>query len=258
MEIINVNTPLKYPAILYPYNWDPTSLGGTIPTFSTGCRPTLPCPHYRTRFGNQIIYGGWGNDSIHGVRGSDAISRAEATVLSFTNNYNMDDSAVKLNAGVLESDWYHPFNPGNVLGWNVGLLVHGNAARAGLQGKFSLFDPTDPRRKVMLNGDGTLCKLAPMNTACLPWILDFDPTEGPLDNKWNPGTAYASIPTHVSGDDAIFGDLGNSWIVTGPSRSRAYGGWGEDHVDLRRTPRDNCGPHDAAPPNPAPHCRHIP
>src|SRR5260370_8422500 len=94
MEIINVNTPLKYPAILYPYNWDPTSLGGTIPTFSTGCRPTLPCPHYRTRFGNQIIYGGWGNDSIHVGPGSAAISGARAPVLSVTHNYNIYYRAV--------------------------------------------------------------------------------------------------------------------------------------------------------------------
>jgi Ca2+-binding RTX toxin-like protein len=223
--MINVNGSLQYTALLSPYNWDPS---------------TPQSQQYRTRFGNNIIYGGWGNDSIHGGPGSDAISGGEAPLTAYTNNYDMNGQLIR---AVIESDWAHPFNPGNVLGWNPSA-----STTAGPGNKFALFDPSDPRRKVMLNGDGSLCKLTPSTGCAYAWILDVIPNEGPMDNKWTPGTGHPSV--HATGDDAIFGDLGNSWIVSGPSRSRIYGGWGNDVIDLRANQDVGGGLNNAPVPNP--------
>ena len=33
---------------------------------------------------------------------------------------------------------------------------------------------------------------------------------------------------YTDGDDKIFGDLGNDWLVGGTGRDNIYGGWGND------------------------------
>src|SRR4029077_17018296 len=104
--VINVSLALAYTALLFP----------TPPAVNAP-----PGPQYRTVFENDIVYGGWGDDSIHATMGSDAISGAEApsgataTSRAFTNTYDMN--GVQLNTTPIESDWARPFNPGNVLGF---------------------------------------------------------------------------------------------------------------------------------------------
>jgi Ca2+-binding RTX toxin-like protein len=215
---INVNGALKYTALVYPDVLDPT--GAASPTF-------------RGKWTNNIIYGGFGTDSIHAGPGESAISGAMAPRLAYTNNYSFDGT-VKLNAKPIESDWYHPYNPGNVLGYNPATTL------------FALYDPADPRRKILLNpADGSLDKTM---TGQL-WILDFDPTEGPVNKYWSNGTAYPPSPTQ--GNDAIFGDIGNKWIVSGPGRMRVYDGWGDDVGDIRSTLDQNGGLNDGPVPNPS-------
>ena len=70
---------------------------------------------------NDIIYGGLGNDAIHGGAGDDAISGAEALAGRVHEQLRDDktDSATKLNATLIESDYSHPCNPGNVLGYSA-------------------------------------------------------------------------------------------------------------------------------------------
>jgi Ca2+-binding RTX toxin-like protein len=202
--LINVNAALNYTALIYPV---PPAVNAP------------PGPMFRTKYYNDIVYGGWGDDAIHTTFGSDAVSGAEAPTYAFTNNYDMNGNQVGLP---VESDWYHPYNPGNVLGFNP------------TTGKFALFDQNDRRREVVIDKTtGGLCKAVPGGN-CVPWILSYDPGDMallPVSSKWTFGTAYS--PESTSGDDAIFGDFGNSWILGGQGRSRLYGGWGNSILDLR-------------------------
>src|SRR5262249_6606128 len=151
-------------------------------------------------YANDIIYGGGGNDYIHGGAGDDAISGAEALAgttaanKAFTNNY---DNAGNKIASHLESDFAHPLNPGNPLGYQT---------RGANATKFDLYDANDPLRTILLTATGTLSKTGTGDN----WILNFSETEGPIDNKWIVGqSTYPGVPT--DGDDHIFGDLGNDW-----------------------------------------------
>jgi hypothetical protein len=206
-DVINV-TPttlysgLKYTADLTPQNLQPS-------------QPTPPDPLFRPLYANDIIYGGWGNDSMHAGAGDDAISGAEAPVLSFTNSY--DNAGAKI-ASHLQSDFHHPFNPGNPLGYQTGGV---NVT------KFDLYDANDPLREILLNPDGTLDKTLPGDE----WILNFVKTEGPLDAKWFLGqSVYPAVAT--DGDDHIFADLGNDWVVGGTGRDVMFSGWGDDLINL--------------------------
>ncbi|HEY5224284.1 MAG TPA: hypothetical protein VIJ18_14705 [Microbacteriaceae bacterium] len=259
--VINVNGALNYTVVLWPYNWDPTANGS--PSFATGCKQNAICAHYQPRFGHNIIYGGWGGGVIHAGPGQSAVSGAEAPELGYADNFDMSGNAI--NATPYETDWYHPFNPGNPMGWHpLADNGNGNAARALMAGKASYFDPEDPRREIFLNavvsntalasGFNPLdCKWAPGQTpaaaGCLPWFLTFDPTDAgmPLDTTWYPGTGDPQMPT--TGDKAIFGDLGNDWIVAGMGRVRVYGGWGNDVIDVRASTQEDGGLNDGPVPN---------
>jgi len=79
--------------------------------------------------------------------------------------------------------------------------------------------------------------------------MTFDPTalNMPLDTSWNPGTGDPQMP--VTGDKAIFGDLGNDYIVAGMGRVRVFGGWGFDLIDLRASTFEDNGLNDGPVPN---------
>jgi len=126
---INVDGMLTYTAGLTPDNLD-----------SNHASPNVL---FRPKYANDIIYGGLGNDSIHGGAGDDAISGAEALAVSYTTNY--DANGVQIGT-VTESDFYHPFNPANPLGYNPTTT------------KFALYDAADPLRKILLTSSGTLSK----------------------------------------------------------------------------------------------------
>jgi hypothetical protein len=128
-------------------------------------------------------------------------------VVSYVTNYNQ--AGVKIG-GVIRSDYTHPVNPGNVLGYNPTTTM------------FALYDANDPLRKILLNPDGTLSKTG----TGLEWALNFDDTEGPVDTHWIIGSSYTGVPT--DGDDVIFGDLGSDWMVGGTGRDTMWGGWGDD------------------------------
>ncbi len=202
--ILNKAGVLKYTADLTPDNLDPAHVA-----------PYTLMP--RATFANDVIYGGFGDDSIHGGAGEDALSGAEAPGLAYTNNYTV--SGVLVGTPV-ESDWSHPYNPGNALGY---IPTGPNAT------KFALYDSAKDEglRKILLTGAGALSKTG----SGLEWLLNFDDTEGPLDTKWAPGNGgYPAKPT--DGDDRLFGDLGHDWIVGGTGRDSAWGGWGDDLMNL--------------------------
>ncbi|MDA8073267.1 MAG: hypothetical protein M0Z82_17130, partial [Actinomycetota bacterium] len=266
--MINVTGSLKYTAYMWPYSVNPTT-SFTNPTWADGCKTNAACPPYWDRYGHNIIYGGWGSDSIHGGPGDSAISGAEAPTYAFTDNFSntctftataktgescTTTDVHQLNTAAIRSDWYHPFNPGNVLGWTTPTTHHGPNPP---DGKFKMFTGTDPRRKVMLTSTGALCKwgtgyTAPTRTkaGCLPWIMDYTPADlaaEPVNATWANGT-YG--PTPWSGTDVIFGDLGNDWIMGGQGRTQVFGGFGNDLIDLRATLTVDGGLNDGPVPNP--------
>jgi Ca2+-binding RTX toxin-like protein len=198
VAITNVAGALKYTVDLTPYSVDPANAAPTT---------VMPRPLYA----NDIIYGGQGNDTLHGGAGEDAISGAEAPALSYVTNYTQAD--VKIG-GVIRSDYVHPVNPGNVLGYNPTTT------------KFALYDADDPLRKILLTSTGLLSKTG----TGLEWALNFNDAEGPIDTHWIAGSSYVGVPT--DGDDVIFGDLGSDWMVGGTGRDTIWSGWGDDLANL--------------------------
>ena len=165
----------------------------------------------RALYANDIIYGGLGNDALHGGAGEDAISGAEAPMVSYVTNYTQAGAPIGVP---IRSDYAHPINPGNVLGYNPTTT------------KFALYDADDPLRKILLTSTGTLSKTG----SGLEWALNFNENEGPLDAHWTAGSSYTPVAT--DGDDVIFGDLGHDWMVGGTGRDTVWGGWGDDLVNI--------------------------
>lgn len=245
--VINVTGALKYTSYMWPFSWDPTT-SLTNPTWANGCKTNTACPPYWSRYGHDIIYGGWGSDSIFGGPGDSAISGAEAPTVSYTDNFSNTCKftaaaktgetctatyVVQLNKKAIESDWYHPFNPGNVLGYTTPKKKHGPNPTTG---KFKMFTGTNPRRKVMLKTTGALCTPTTTTSCTLPWIMDYTPKDikaEPTNSFWSTGTSYGATPW--SGTDIIFGDLGDDWIMGGQGRAQVFGGFGNDLIDLRAT-----------------------
>ena len=77
------------------------------------------------------------------------------------------------------------------------------------------------------------------------WLLNFDYTEGPLDQRWYVGSAYPAVPT--DGNDMIFGDLQNDWVVGGTGRDIAFLGWGDDQANMDDRLNTDNGLNDVAP-----------
>jgi hypothetical protein len=207
--IINVAGQLKSTVDLEPFSEDVT-WNATTPIWNGG----RTSPHQS----DDIIFGGLGNTTIHGGSGDDAISGGEALPYSFVET----TSGGFTPSGIAESDWYHPYNPHNPLLFNPddpNRFKPGSPDPkpiVGRVGQFYLYDEFDPRRKILLNPDGTANKTG----TGLPWFLDLDGGDRP-----------GGVTT--DGNKAIFGDLGNNWIVSGIGTNDAYGGFGNDLIDVR-------------------------
>ena len=150
------------------------------------------------------------------------MSGAEAPVQSYANNYDANGNLLQAD---IRTDWNHPFNPGNVLGYSPTLTYQAQ------------YNPNDPLRKILLTpGTGALYAgtidtsteaLSENKTGSyLDWFLNFDSTDGPLDTQWFVGSAYPAVPT--DGNDHLFGDTGNDWLVGGTGRDSLFGGMGND------------------------------
>jgi Ca2+-binding RTX toxin-like protein len=200
--------------------------------------------------GNDIIYGGLGNDSIHAGAGDDAISGAEALPDYFSGELNW---LMKLTQnpdneeGLAPEAWFYqiaPYNPGNVL------------QASSVAGQwFRLYNPTDPLRLMLIDEQGNLATEAEFHyTGPLPdaddpfnfdlsqliwhkpgapdarlydFFLNFDPTEGERDTRFPEDLQRVPEGIPSDGDDVIFGNLGNNWIVGGSGRDHIWGGWGD-------------------------------
>src|SRR5690606_26278019 len=78
-------------------------------------------------------------------------------------------------------------------------------------GEFAAYDEYNPLKKVyvVLNAQGRYVFAERTDPGAMQFILNF-------------------IDTEDDADDALFGDLGNDWIVGGRGRDHLYGGWGDD------------------------------
>jgi Ca2+-binding RTX toxin-like protein len=174
------------------------------------------------RNADDIIFGGLGNDFLHGGSGDDAISGAEALVTSWAATY---DPVTHQATGFVQIDYTHPVNPGYVLGFNpVDVDArHTNPTRSG---EFALYDEYDPLRRIVLGNGGA-------------FFLDFDPVEAAAP------AAAQDASKKSDGDDRIFGDLGNDWLVGGTGRDDMFGGFGNDLLNADDDPHTNGGANTA-------------
>ncbi|MFL6035274.1 MAG: Calx-beta domain-containing protein, partial [Gaiellaceae bacterium] len=236
--IINPEGSLRYTVDLLADNLDPAGL----------TTPSAANPSYRPPLGvaNDVIYGGFGSDSIHGGAGDDAISGAEAPNEAYTNNYDQNGLLVQADQ---RSDFFHPYNAGNVLGYNP---VTSDPRFS----MFALFDPTNALRETLLTpGTGALYTGAidPNQQTVAGvyhnWLLNFDSNEGPVDTQWVVGSTYAGVPT--DGNDMLFGDLQNDWVVGGSGRDVGFLGWGDDVGNFDDKLSTNNGQNDLVDTNPS-------
>jgi hypothetical protein len=134
--------------------------------------------------------------------------------------------------GLVETDFFHPFNPGDALHFGADTNPwHANGHMAARLGEFLLYDEYDPRRAILFNADGSVWKTGPAPVAN-QYFLNFDASDGRETalgcvQPTNQGCAgFATV--HSDGNDVIFGDLGNDWLVGGTGKDTIWGGWGND------------------------------
>jgi hypothetical protein len=196
---INVAGQLKTTVDLEPFSED-TTFNGTAPEWQGG----FTAPNQS----DDIIFAGTGNATVHGGSGDDAISGGQALPVSYLQT---EDHYSGNLTGIAESDWYHPYNPGDALRFNpIDPSGTHSPKEVGRTGQFALYNEFDPRRKILLNADGT----ASTTGTGLPWLLDLNAGE-------------------KDGNDVLFGDLGNNWIVAGTGQNDLFGGFGNDLLDAR-------------------------
>jgi Ca2+-binding RTX toxin-like protein len=144
---------------------------------------------YRPSNSDDIIYGGLANDFLHGGAGDDPVSGAKALVESCIGYFEPNNCDP---VGVERSDYMRPFNPGNALAYG------GRYA-----GEFGAYQEVASTVRIVLPGNRL-------------YFSDLDAGEGPAA-----GTNGAGASVYSDGNDRLFGDLGNRWIV---------GGTGKDHA----------------------------
>jgi Ca2+-binding RTX toxin-like protein len=231
--LINVEGELKKTADLVPFSFDPAWIGQD---------DEFPDNEDNTPFADDIVFGGLGGDFLHGGSGDDAISGAEALEAAYVPTFDGNGEAdgildLGYNAFTL-ADPIHPGdsvanpNPGDVLAFNPVDLDGQHLNNRFRAGEFFLYDEYDPRTKIMLNANGGLWKPGDPGIP-VEFLLNFDKTEGIWRASGEvPKATGQQTPTYDEanddGKDAIFGDLGNDWLVGGTGRDNVYGGWGND------------------------------
>jgi Ca2+-binding RTX toxin-like protein len=249
--MINIEHQLKKSADLTPFSVDPTW---------QGTDDEYPDSHHYP-FADDILFGGWGSDWMHGGSGDDAMSGAEALTDAYVTTFTLIDG-VRAPDGIMNlgysaagiADPTHPWqflnidtfgtqNPGDVLAFNpvdVEAWKTQNRLRAG---EFYYYDEYDPLRKIMLTAQGELHKGLPAQGVAHEFLLNFNAGEGIFrpggmtpGNK-NQSVAYGAVLD--DGDDVMFGDNGNDWMVGGTGRDHVYGGWGNDLLNVDDDHRTN-------------------
>jgi hypothetical protein len=110
-------------------------------------------------------------------------------------------SAADVTGAAERPDYMRPFNPGNA-------LVYG--------GRYA-------------DEFGAYREFAPMLPIVVPGnrFSKLDAGQGQVA-----ATNGASASVYSDGNDRLFGDLGDDWIVDGPGKHHAFGGWGDDPINM--------------------------
>ena len=233
------------------------------PDVNAGNQHVANSPLYDANNSDDIIFGGWGSDWIHGGAGDDAISGAEAIgtdpddnraapngtngPLTAASGYTQHFDALGNLVGLEYIDFAHPYNPGDVLHFGADTNPwHANNHNEMRLGEFLLYDEYDPRRAILFNGGQTwgCTSWSPSGHTCTgssdraqfghQFFLNNEDRFGDILLKVcvavdNQGNCLAWKYDQASdGDDAIFGDLGNDWLVGGTGMDTLWGGWGND------------------------------
>jgi hypothetical protein len=109
--------------------------------------------------------------------------------------------AAAVTGAAERSDYKRPFNSGNA-------LAYGNA------GEFAAYQEFAPIVPIVLPGNR-------LN------FSKFDAGEGPLA-----GTNGAGASVYSNINDRLFGDLRDDWILGGPGKYHAFGGLGDDLINM--------------------------
>ncbi|WP_203230655.1 calcium-binding protein [Agromyces humi] len=207
-------------------------------------------PTFDANNSDDIIFGGWGGDWIHGGAGDDAISGAEAIGVGGTSGYAQHFDGDGDPIGLELIDFAHPWNPGDVLHFGADTNAwHSNNHNEIRLGEFLLYDEYDPRRVILFNGDGTVWK-----GGTAPWSRPFFLNNEVLSGNWvtaciavdNQGNCTGTKTNQPSdGDDVLFGDLGNDWSVGGTGQDTLWPGWGNDLSNADDDLTTNGGLNDA-------------
>jgi Ca2+-binding RTX toxin-like protein len=250
IALINVTGQLKKTADLVPFSYDPAWIA-TDDEFVDN--------QDNTPFADDIMFGGLGSDWLHGGSGDDAISGAEALEHAYIPiDFDLQGDPhgiMDLGYGALTLPHVPPnpgdlptggVNPGDVLAFNALDLDGQHLNNRFRAGEFFLYDEYDPLRKILLDDDGNLWKSSAQGTAH-EFLLNFNEAEGVFRAAGDVPKATGQQTSHYEavnddGRDAIFGDLGNDWLVGGTGRDDMYGGWGNDLLNAD----DNQTTHDLA------------
>jgi Ca2+-binding RTX toxin-like protein len=178
--------------------------------------------------GYDIIYGGLGNDFLHGGALDDAISGAEALPIS----------AAQIDGQRVLFYYADPFAEYDAAGGNaLGFEEYKTD-------EFALYDEYDPLRKVMLDEFGDLTK----DGSGTEFLLNFeayltDENGNPIDENGDPVDENHLVKIE-DGNDVIFGDLENDWLVGGTCQDRLFGGYGSDLMNVDDRLDTNDGAND--------------
>ena len=165
------------------------------------------------------------------------LGRRGAPVQSYTNNYDADRRPAY--GADLRSDYCHPFNPGNVLGYNPTTARVPGAVRPE---RPAAQDPADAGTGDARQDDRRAAlELAPQ--------LRLRP-KARSTRIWasRHGVRRPCRPTATT---CIFGDLGNDWIVGGTGRDTLCGGWGNDLLNADDVLNTDGGLNDRPDTNPS-------
>ncbi len=229
--LINKSGELKKAADLVPFSYDNTWMA---------MDDEYPDNEDNTPYADDIIFGGLGSDWLHGASGDDAVSGAEALDQAYVPVL-VDSAEGPVGVDVLDLGYAAVgfsattnTNPGDVLAFNPLDLDGRHLNNRYRAGEFYLYDEYSPRHKILLNDDGTLWDPATQPTPpTKEFLLNFNKEEGMFRASGTvPKATGQQTETYPAvnddGRDAIFGDLGNDWLVGGTGADDVYGGWGND------------------------------
>jgi Ca2+-binding RTX toxin-like protein len=197
---------------------------------------------------NDIIFGGFDTDWMHGGDGDDAISGAEALSIYYDaeggdfggvndllKSSQRGTELVGSSAYDVQDDpfWYAVaiYNPGNILRHEGKTAANGdgNGNFGDVTAEFAAYDSYNPRDRVYVDPDtGLSVPIDELTGNEIEFILNFDAEEGDAETNFPEDDA----DLFTDGDDRIFGDLGNDWIVGGTGRDNMYGGRGNDLLNM--------------------------